>query len=399
MIDRESGPLIRDAFISCDTCTVTTGIHATADEAAAVWNCRAHPAKSSDSTGAMASAWFGTPAARSVDAVFPHEKARALLAQPQPANDLHAAIMNLQPPASAFEYQGSPSYNAGFAEGHKQARHAAAELVAAQTQEAQPVGYKDVVECIRQHGPGTRYEISARLNSGYATTKAALQVAQKKGLISLERQSTTEAGLFVLTALATPTQPQEAQKRRLETLPEMPPPVTRHAALGDLYDRLAMHLYAMRIEAALNAAPAQPAQPQEAVGVLQVFDDVDAAFGFSYDILATASQHQRLRELDGCPLYAAPAQPAQPPADGWVRVPREPTEEMLAAAEQAEEVPVSHCRDVYRAMLAAAPQRPAREPLTPEQRTKLLAREDWRSMPLCRLIEAVEQHHGIGGNA
>jgi hypothetical protein len=43
-----------------------------------------------------------------------------------------------------------------------------------------------------------------------------------------------------------------------------------------------------------------------------------------------------------------------------------------------------------------ASQPPAREPMTPEQRTELLAREDWRGESLHRLIEAVEQYHGIG---
>ena len=110
-------------------------------------------------------------------------------------------------------------------------------------------------------------------------------------------------------------------------------------------------------------------------------------------------------------LYtAAPAQPAQPPADGWVTVPKEPTPEMIAAAVGAT-LPDPHpndfelCRSAarlilaqpgcpatatlegiasaiativpaHRAMLAAAPQPPAREPLSEERRaavSRLLA--------------------------
>ena len=54
---------------------------------------------------------------------------RALLEQPQSTNDLHAAIMNLPGEADMYE---SGDYRTGYRIGHRDARHAAAELVAAQ---------------------------------------------------------------------------------------------------------------------------------------------------------------------------------------------------------------------------------------------------------------------------
>lgn len=84
----------------------------------------------------------------------------------------------------------------------------------------------------------------------------------------------------------------------------------------------------------------------------------------------------------------------QPPADGWVCVPPVVREAIEATFEQRE----GHLKLVAAAVRAlAAPQPPAREPMTPEQRTELLDRFDWRSQSLHRLIEAVEQYHGITG--
>jgi hypothetical protein len=40
----------------------------------------------------------------------------------------------------------------------------------------------------------------------------------------------------------------------LEVLPELPRSVMKHPQLGELWDRFAMHLYAMRVEAALAAS-------------------------------------------------------------------------------------------------------------------------------------------------
>ena len=62
------------------------------------------------------------------------------------------------------------------------------------------------------------------------------------------------------------------------------------------------------------------------------------------------------------PLYLAPgAQPAPIVPEGWKLVPIEPTYEMLEAGEGAfvptyTDTPVSVPFDVYRAMLAAAPE-------------------------------------------
>ena len=103
--------------------------------------------------------------------------------------------------------------------------------------------------------------------------------------------------------------------------------------------------------------------------------------------------------------------PAQPPADGWVCVPREPTEDMLTAYLTANDAywrrtdqlpaknpskwrqgtPSEATAESYRAMLAAAPQPPAREPMTgetDEQRLEVTAA--WNDLP-----EALRCHPGL----
>ena len=68
------------------------------------------------------------------------------------------------------------------------------------------------------------------------------------------------------------------------------------------------------------------------------------------------------RTMDMKPLYLAPgAQPAHIIQEGWKLVPIEPTHEMLDAGEDTffptyTGTPVSAPIDVYRAMLAAAPE-------------------------------------------
>jgi hypothetical protein len=51
------------------------------------------------------------------------------------------------------------------------------------------------------------------------------------------------------------------EPRLLKTLPELPHHVLEHPQLGKLYDRMAMHLYAMRVEDYLNA-PLSPITEQ-----------------------------------------------------------------------------------------------------------------------------------------
>ena len=107
---------------------------------------------------------------------------------------------------------------------------------------------------------------------------------------------------------------------------------------------------------------------------------------------------------DGCtlPLYAAPLPAVVQVPDGWKLVPVEPTPEMLKAAKDSTWIGGHYSFMAYRAMLAAAPQQPAPQPLTPEQRARLidqagdicdgLSTDDFAD----ELITLVERAHGIG---
>lgn len=95
-----------------------------------------------------------------------------------------------------------------------------------------------------------------------------------------------------------------------------------------------------------NEIAAQRARAERAVALLRKFFD-----------FANSGQHffyppGSLQELD-----AALSAPASAPGDGWVLVPREPTEAMLDAADAADAQGLSAepYGDLYRAMIAASP--------------------------------------------
>lgn len=103
---------------------------------------------------------------------------------------------------------------------------------------------------------------------------------------------------------------------------------------------------------------------------------------------------------------AAAAQPAQPPADGWVCVPKTLTLQMMAAAGPAIRACYGldgkngYITDVWAAMLAAAPQPPAREPASDEQIEDLRGEAN-RGMDIDRddyfkAFRDAEFIHGIG---
>lgn len=77
------------------------------------------------------------------------------------------------------------------------------------------------------------------------------------------------------------------------------------------------------------------------------------------------------------PLYAVP--PTQTPPEGWVLVPREPTAEMLDAADDLFGAPVRiDATPAYRAMLSAVPPPPSKQPgLTREACAKIIDPYAW----------------------
>lgn len=67
------------------------------------------------------------------------------------------------------------------------------------------------------------------------------------------------------------------------------------------------------------------------------------------------------------PMAAAPEQPTPQPPAGWKLVPVEPTPEMLKAAKDSTWIGGHYASMAYRAMLAAAPQQSAPQPLTEDE--------------------------------
>lgn len=99
--------------------------------------------------------------------------------------------------------------------------------------------------------------------------------------------------------------------------------------------------------------PAQPAASAEPVGEAQPFQPAVTSGAFTHCIFESKLVPA------GTKLYAGPvsAQPSVP--EGWKLVPVEPTEEMSDAGWGHIDITAGQCqdgpKDVYRAMLAAAP--------------------------------------------
>lgn len=97
------------------------------------------------------------------------------------------------------------------------------------------------------------------------------------------------------------------------------------------------------------------------------------------------------------PLYTSPqpAQPAIPP--GWKLVPLEPTTEMVHEIEHASRLGgIWTAASIYQAMLYAAPEAPAQQPLTEEQINALLLTHGRGDDGFHGFARAIERAHGIG---
>lgn len=123
--------------------------------------------------------------------------------------------------------------------------------------------------------------------------------------------------------------------------------------------------------------------------------------------LKRLTQHQYEAQSDAIKRHYTRIQPAQQPAltaipSGWKLIPVEPTREMLTTWIKADVVSNRTAPDLYRAMLAAAPEAPAQQPPTEEQIDAAVA-PLYRNSQAQRMgraddiatARAIERAHGI----
>lgn len=119
--------------------------------------------------------------------------------------------------------------------------------------------------------------------------------------------------------------------------------------------------------------------------------------------LKRLTQHQYEAQSDAIKRHYTRIQPAPQPAltaipSDWKPMPVEPTREMLTTWIKADVVSNRTAPDLYRAMLAAAPEAPAQQPLTDEQIDACFPVQwegefykPWRKA----VARAIERAHGI----
>jgi hypothetical protein len=140
------------------------------------------------------------------------------------------------------------------------------------------------------------------------------------------------------------------------------------------------------IAAALAKARTLLAQPQ-----------FDASKPCALTVMRPGQPVSTLCERCHNPRHACDYKPVQPPTDGWVCVPRAPTPGMKAAGAAAGGQGFDLAHHTYSAMLTAAPQPPAREPLSDEQIEDLYF-DGFSLSNLREFARAIEAAHGITGD-